>query len=82
MPYVKVRAVNFYRYYLQTYRDDRLVGTPARLIREEFIHGKFTQPLMMSDRVKKVIFSRESVMNKVIKFSIEKVETKNSKGAL
>lgn len=80
MPFVKVRAVNFYRYYLQTYRDDRVVGTPARLIREEFVGGKFTQPLMMSDRVKSVKFSRESVMNKVIKFSIVKVELKNSKG--
>lgn len=82
MPFVKVRAVNFYRYYLQAYRDERLVGTPARLIREEFIGGKFGEPLMMSDRVKTVKFSRESVMNKVIKFSIEKVETKNSKGGL
>lgn len=82
MPFVKVRAVNFYRYYLQPYRDDRVIGVPSRLIREEFFQGKFGNPLMMSDRVKTVTFSRESVMNKVIRFSIEKVEMKNSKGGL
>lgn len=77
-PFVKVRAVRFYRYYLQAYRDDRVMGTPARLMRDEFVDGNFANPQMLSDRVKAVKFSRESVMNKVVKFSIEKLEAKSA----
>jgi len=78
-PVVKLRAVKFYRYYLQIYRDDRVDGTPSRLIREEYVNGKFDRPLMMSDRVRAVRFSRESVLNKVVRFSIEKLHAKEAR---
>ena len=76
MPFVKVRPVKFYRYYLQPYRDDRVAGTPSRLMRDEYIGGEFKNQHMLSDRVKTVKFIRESVMNKVVQFSIEKVNVK------
>lgn len=77
-PFVKVRSVRLYRYYLQAYTDHRVVGSPSRLIRDEYINGKFDRPHMISDRVRVVKFSRESVMSKVVRFSIEKLADKNA----
>jgi hypothetical protein len=78
-PFVKVRHVHFYRYYLQTYIDGRVDGSPARLFRDEYVNGKFEKQHMISDKVKSVKFSRASITNKVVQFSIEKLKDKIAK---
>jgi len=78
-PFVKVRHVHLYRYYLQPYTDLRVDGSPSRLFRDEFINGKFDKQHLISDKVKAVKFSRGTITNKVVQFSIEKLQDKIAK---
>ncbi|MGZ3771290.1 MAG: type IV pilus modification PilV family protein [Bdellovibrio sp.] len=76
---IRMRAVRLIKYSLVAYKDDRYVSTPARLIKQSFENGKWSDPFLMADKVSDLEFKRDSTLKKMIYFKVNKVAKKTVK---
>lgn len=72
IPLVRLRAVRLMRYFLQS---NGLQGTSASidLYRQSYVNNAFTTPHLIATKVKSIAFKRNSVTQKIIHLTIEKV---------
>lgn len=69
--YVRIRPVRLVRYYLEPQADSTIPGA-AILKKSVYSDGQFSAPFVIMDQIKTIQFHRESVMQKVMTFSIDK----------
>lgn len=73
---VRLRAVKLIKYFLQEYKDDRFETQPARLFKQVFENGKWSDALLLADKVSELELKRDSVLKKMIYFKVKKVAKK------
>ncbi len=73
---VRLRPVRLIRYYLEPQKDDTLEGKPAYLYKQAYESGKWSEPMLMADKISSVQLKRDSVLKRMIYFKINKADKK------
>lgn len=73
-PLVRLRAVKMIKYYLAKYSDPKLAASLPNLYKAVYEDGKWSDPILLADKVESFNLRRDSVLKRIIYFKLKKAK--------